>query len=42
MQYMGPYLVGAAFWIFIGAAAVAGIVTVFRIWPSRRGDIVGG
>lgn len=30
MQYMGPYLVGAAFWIFIGAAAVAGIVTDYK------------
>ena len=30
MQNMGPYLVGAAFWIFIGAAAVAGIITDYK------------
>jgi hypothetical protein len=30
MQNIGPYLVGAAFWIFIGAAAVAGIVTDYK------------
>jgi hypothetical protein len=36
MQYIGPYLVGAAFWIFIGAVAVAGIVTDYK---RRRGGI---
>jgi hypothetical protein len=30
MQNIGPYLMGAAFWIFIGAAAVAGIVTDYK------------
>jgi hypothetical protein len=30
MQNIGPYLVGAAFWIFIGAAAVAGIITDYK------------
>ncbi len=36
MQNIGPYLVGAAFWIFIGAVAVAGIVTDYK---RRRGGI---
>jgi Domain of unknown function (DUF6249) len=30
MQNIGPYIVGAAFWIFIGAAAVAGIVADYK------------
>ncbi len=30
MQNIGPYLVGAAFWIFIGAAAVAAIITDYK------------
>jgi Domain of unknown function (DUF6249) len=30
MQNIGPYIVGAAFWIFIGAAAVAGIVVDYK------------
>ena len=30
MAGMGPYLVGVAFWIFIGAVAVAGIVTDYK------------
>ena len=36
MQYIGPYLVGAAFWIFIGAVAVAGVITDYK---RRRGGI---
>jgi hypothetical protein len=36
MQDIGPYLVGAAFWIFIGAAAVAGIITDYK---RRRGGV---
>jgi hypothetical protein len=36
MQGIGPYLVGAAFWIFIGAAAVAGIITDYK---RRRGGV---
>lgn len=36
MQNIGPYLVGAAFWLFIGAAAVAGIVTDYK---RRRSGI---
>jgi hypothetical protein len=36
MQYIGPYLVGAAFWIFIGAVAIAGTVTDYK---RRRGGI---
>ena len=36
MHEIGPYLVGIAFWIFIGAAAVAGIVTDYK---RRRGSI---
>jgi hypothetical protein len=36
MQYIGPYLVGTAFWLFIGAAAVAGIVTDYK---RRRGRL---
>jgi Domain of unknown function (DUF6249) len=36
MQYIGPYLVGVAFWIFIGAVAVAGIITDYK---RRRGGI---
>jgi hypothetical protein len=30
MNSIGPYLVGAAFWIFIGACAVAGIVADYK------------
>ena len=36
MQYVGPYLVGAAFWIFIGAVAIAGMITDYK---RRRGGI---
>ena len=36
MQYLGPYLVGAAFWIFIGAVAVTGMITDYK---RRRGGI---
>lgn len=36
MQNIGPYLVGVAFWMFIGAAAVAGIVADYK---RRRGGI---
>jgi hypothetical protein len=36
MQNIGPYLVGVAFWIFIGAVAVAGIVTDYK---RRRGSV---
>jgi hypothetical protein len=36
MQYIGPYLVGAAFWIFIGAVAIAGMVTDYK---RRRGGL---
>jgi hypothetical protein len=36
MTGIGPYLVGVAFWIFIGAAAVAGIVTDYK---RRRGSV---
>jgi hypothetical protein len=36
MAGIGPYLVGVAFWIFIGAVAVAGIVTDYK---RRRGSV---
>jgi hypothetical protein len=36
MTGIGPYLVGVAFWIFIGAVAVAGIVTDYK---RRRGSV---
>jgi hypothetical protein len=36
MTGIGPYLVGVAFWIFVGAAAVAGIVTDYK---RRRGSV---
>jgi hypothetical protein len=36
MQNIGPYLVGAAFWLFIGASAVAGIVTDYK---RRRANL---
>jgi hypothetical protein len=36
MTGIGPYLVGVAFWIFIGAAAVAGIITDYK---RRRGSV---
>ena len=36
MQYIGSYLVGAAFWIFIGAVAIAGMITDYK---RRRGGI---
>jgi hypothetical protein len=36
MQYIGPYLVGVAFWLFIGAVAVAGMITDDK---RRRGGI---
>jgi len=36
MQTIGPYLVGVAFWIFIGAVAIAGMITDSK---RRRGGI---
>jgi len=36
MAGIGPYLVGVAFWIFIGSVAVAGIVTDYK---RRRGSV---
>jgi len=36
MQYLGPYLVGAAFWISIAAVAIAGMITDYK---RRRGGI---
>jgi Domain of unknown function (DUF6249) len=36
MASIGPYLVGVAFWVFIGAVAVAGIVTDYK---RRRGGV---
>jgi len=36
MQNLGPYLVGAAFWIFIGGVAIAGMITDYK---RRRGGI---
>lgn len=30
MNNLGPYLVGVAFWLFLGACAVAGIVTDYK------------
>jgi hypothetical protein len=36
MTGIGPYLAGAAFWIFVGAVAIAGIVTDYK---RRRGGI---
>ena len=36
MTGIGPFLVGVAFWIFIGAAAVAGIVTDYK---RRRASV---
>jgi hypothetical protein len=30
MQNIGPYLVGAAFWLFIGAVAIAGMITEYK------------
>jgi hypothetical protein len=36
MTGIGPYLVGVAFWIFVGAVAVAGIVTDYK---RRRGSV---
>jgi hypothetical protein len=36
VQYIGPYPVGVAFWIFIGAVAVAGMITDYK---RRRGGI---
>ena len=36
MQNIGPYLVGAAFWLFIGAVSIAGIVSDYK---RRRGGI---
>jgi hypothetical protein len=36
MTGIGPYMVGVAFWIFLGAAAVAAIVTDYK---RRRGSI---
>jgi Domain of unknown function (DUF6249) len=36
MAGIGPYLVGVAFWIFVGVVAVAGIVADYK---RRRGNI---
>jgi hypothetical protein len=36
MNGIGPFLVGVAFWIFVGAVAVAGIVADYK---RRRGNI---
>jgi|SRR5450755_2833256 hypothetical protein len=36
MNGIGPYLVGVAFWIFVGAVAVAGIVADYK---RRRGNV---
>lgn len=36
MQNIGPYLVGVAFWLFIGAVSIAGIVSDYK---RRRGGI---
>jgi hypothetical protein len=36
MSGIGPFLVGAAFWMFIGAVAVAAIITDYK---RRRGGI---
>jgi Domain of unknown function (DUF6249) len=36
MQNIGPYLLGVAFWLFIGASAVAGIVTDYK---RRRASV---
>jgi hypothetical protein len=36
MAGIGPYLLGVAFWIFVGAVAVAGIVTDYK---RRRGSV---
>jgi hypothetical protein len=30
MQNLGPYIVGAAFWLFLGVCAVAGIVADYK------------
>jgi hypothetical protein len=30
MQNLGPYIAGAAFWLFLGACSVAGIVTDYK------------
>jgi hypothetical protein len=36
MQYAGPYLLGAVFWLFIGAVAIAGIISDYK---RRRGVV---
>ena len=36
MQTIGPYLVGVAFWVFIGAVDIAGMITDYK---RRRGGI---
>ena len=36
MQSIGPYLVGVAFWVFIGAVAIAGMITEYK---RRRGGL---
>jgi hypothetical protein len=36
MAGIGPYLVGVAFWLFVGAVAVAGIIADYK---RRRGNI---
>jgi hypothetical protein len=36
MQYLGPSLVGVAFWLFIGAMAVAVMITDYQ---RRRGGM---
>jgi len=36
MESFGPYLVGVAFWIFVGAVSIAGIVSDYK---RRRGSV---
>lgn len=36
MQYMGPYFMGAVFWIFIAAVSVTAIITDYK---RRRGIV---
>jgi hypothetical protein len=36
MANFGPYLVGVAFWVFVGAVSIAGIVSDYK---RRRGSV---
>jgi hypothetical protein len=36
VQNIGPYLIGTTFWLFVGAAAVAGIITDYK---RRRANV---